>query len=628
MANVLEYIISLKDKVSVTTDKINASVKNLKNNVDKVSTNARTMQQKMTKAFGAIYSKAKDAVKGPKKLTSSINDLQRRLEEVNRVKFGTQLKSEFKSATAEANKLQKKINHLQQGISGHGVGSKLKGWRKSFASNLPGAALLSNPITLASAGIAGAWKSVQSAMKAGKEKTQLQVLAGSKDIGNTLYKGLTKYATDTVFGDELYGMASTMMANGIKSSNVMPVMKQLGDISMGDSNKLGQLSLAFAQVKGKGHLAGQELLQLINAGFNPLQVISEHTGESMSSLKQKMAKGMIGVKDVRKAMKMATGSGGKFHNMLDKIANTPYGKLENLRGQMSQMMIKIGQVFLPIASKMMDFFSWMGEKLGPYIKPIVAIIGALAAGLLIAAAAQWVLNSALFASPLTWIIVAIVAIIAIITYLIMKLDGWGNAWHNLMTGLKMSFNAFVADFKLLWMHTTDYFMDGIELIEKGWYKVKALWDKDGAQKGLQRLNDDAKTRADEIAKQKKVRNDYVIKSAAAFDNVFGKKGLHFNNTSISDVKDKIQAKLGIKAPNAAGAKNGGANGGANAAGTQTNSAIATGGTKNTTINISFKNMVEQMKIEGGSFKEATSKMEEQLTDAIARVLAMASTTAG
>jgi len=47
----------------------------------------------------------------------------------------------------------------------------------------------------------------------------------------------------------------------------------LGDVSMGDSNKLDGLSYAISQVKGAGVLRGQEKIQLENSGFYPLQQI-------------------------------------------------------------------------------------------------------------------------------------------------------------------------------------------------------------------------------------------------------------------------------------------------------------------------------------------------------------------
>lgn len=189
---------------------------------------------------------------------------------------------------------------------------------------------------------------------------------------------------------------------------------------MGDANKLGSLSLAFAQINGKGKLAGQELLQLINAGFNPLQVISEKTGETMGSLAKRMEKGGISVEEVKKAFDIATSEGGKFHDMLNKVANTPYGRLEGFKGQLEQMMVKIGSTFLPIASMLLDAFSSVVDFLGSFVEPLAIIVGTLSVGILGLAAAQWAWNIAMSLNPIG-------LIIAGIAYCIYNIEGWGKA---------------------------------------------------------------------------------------------------------------------------------------------------------------------------------------------------------
>lgn len=41
-------------------------------------------------------------------------------------------------------------------------------------------------------------------------------------------------------------------------------MKMLGNVAMGDKEKLSSLTLAFSQISAAGKLQGQDLLQLIN----------------------------------------------------------------------------------------------------------------------------------------------------------------------------------------------------------------------------------------------------------------------------------------------------------------------------------------------------------------------------
>ena len=81
---------------------------------------------------------------------------------------------------------------------------------------------------------------------------------------------------------------------------------------MGNAQRFQALSLAFAQVSAAGKLTGQDLLQMVNAGFNPLQEMSKKTGKSISELKDLMADGAISTKMVEDAMASATGAGGRF----------------------------------------------------------------------------------------------------------------------------------------------------------------------------------------------------------------------------------------------------------------------------------------------------------------------------
>ncbi|MBS1745753.1 MAG: tape measure protein [Bacteroidetes bacterium] len=535
--------------------------------------------------------------------------------------------SEIKNLTKEITRLET-IN-----------GSKLKTWSKDFANNLPGANLIKNPIAISGAVITGAWAATQKAMQAGKEKMQLQVMAGDKS-GTKLYNDLTKFATDTVFGSEVYDMGAQMMANGIKDSDVMPVMKQLGDISMGDSNKLGQLSLAFAQISGKGHLAGQELLQLINAGFNPLQVLADKTGVSYQELTKKMEQGKITVDDVKHAMEIATGPGGRFNDMLNKIADTPYGQLEQLKGQFDQMAITLGQVFLPIASSIMQFFSWLGEKLGPLLQPVGGILATLAAGILIAAAAQWVLNLAVWDFPGTWIVAAIALIIGVVAQAVKYYNTWGKGILLLMG----PFGLLISAIKQLYSH---------------WNDIKEAFKTDGIIAGIKKLGEVLLNAVLEPIKGvlhwlSKIPG-FLGKAAQAgvdgIDNIQDKLGMgpRTNAASVADMSklqgvnipllgstydfvQKGSRKLptiseGIAPPKLPGKKNKTDNKNGNDYQTsldtsKTNEAIATGGTKNTTIYITIDKQIEKLEVISNNIREGAGKIRDIIVDEMTRAVAM------
>ena len=91
-----------------------------------------------------------------------------------------------------------------------------------------------------------------------------------------------------------------------------------------------------------GRLAGGDLLQLINVGFNPLNVIAEKTGESMSELRDRMSKGKVGFSEVRDAFQTATSAGGQFYQMNEKQSRTLLGLYSTMQDGISAALLTIG----------------------------------------------------------------------------------------------------------------------------------------------------------------------------------------------------------------------------------------------------------------------------------------------
>lgn len=159
-----------------------------------------------------------------------------------------------------------------------------------------------------------------------------EVLLGDANKAKAMLADLTTFANSTPF--EMVGLANAskvLLAFGVDANRIMPAIKMLGDISLGNAQRFDSLSLAYAQVQSTGRLMGQDLLQMVNVGFNPLQIISEKTGMSMADLKKKMEEGAISSDMVTLAMKEATGEGGRFYNAMDKISKTQEGQLSTLR---------------------------------------------------------------------------------------------------------------------------------------------------------------------------------------------------------------------------------------------------------------------------------------------------------
>ncbi|MDI9319180.1 MAG: hypothetical protein QM530_01785 [Phycisphaerales bacterium] len=94
---------------------------------------------------------------------------------------------------------------------------------------------------------AGIGAAISSGMEGAAQKVSFETLGGNAK-GGKLYSDLTKFAQDSIFGNELYQNAQTMLAFGVSVDTVLPKLKMLGDISMGNKDRLGSLSLAYSQI--------------------------------------------------------------------------------------------------------------------------------------------------------------------------------------------------------------------------------------------------------------------------------------------------------------------------------------------------------------------------------------------
>lgn len=218
-----------------------------------------------------------------------------------------------------------------------------------------------------------------------------ETLAG-KTKGQKLFGDIRDFAVSTpMMMQDLAKGAQTLLGFNVEAEKVMPILRQIGDISMGDAQKFNSLTLAFSQMSSTGKLMGQDLLQMINAGFNPLVVISEKTGKSMAALKKEMSEGRITVKMVEDAFAAATAEGGRFHGMLEKQSKGIKGAMSNLQGAWEDMLNDIGE---KSQGKMVDVISLTQQMVKNYEKvldvlaQIVVAYGSYKAALMMVVAAQ------------------------------------------------------------------------------------------------------------------------------------------------------------------------------------------------------------------------------------------------
>lgn len=571
---------------------------------------------------------------------------------------------------------QRTNNDLRQiGNSAVAIGSSLRQAfsLKNLGSSLmaiPGMSFLMNPYTLIAGGV-GAIAKLGS--EAEMTSTAFSVLVGNEEKAGKILKEIAQFGQESPFDKMgLTENAKQMLAFGVETDKVMTYLRQLGDISGGQKEKLDGLSLVMGQVSAAGKLSGQDNLQFINAGFNPLKELQKmHPEKTYAELQKAMSKGAITSQHVAEALQHATQEGGQFYGMMDRQSKTLAGRFASLVDNIQEMAVGLYQKIEPILKSVVDniagfipyvsqilktLFDWIVVGVG-WVKSAVewivkwkdelmlagSIIGMLT--LLIQAktialtlyyglvqgviavtnawtAVQTMLNLVMTANPIGLIIVGIGALIAVIVYCWNKFAGFRAFLITMWDTMKQFGNII-----------KEYIVNRIKEMIAGLGKIAGALVK--LFKGdFSGAFSDFKDGVGNLMGKESATKAFK----ASKEVVHNIKGEWQKNLKKEEAKDAKKSKedSSIKTPSQKGSvrtewtaigegsdkKNGK---GHHGKGTKTGEALATGGSRPTNITISIGKLIETMKVMMME-KADTAELEKLVLQALNRSLAIAQST--
>ena len=532
---------------------------------------------------------------------------------------------------------------------------------KSSLMSIPGMTLLTNPYALA-AGAVGA------ITKIGAEAEQTSVafttLVGSETKAKGMLDEIAKFAAASPFGKlDLTENAKTMLNFGVETGRVLPLLKQLGDISGGNKDRLQSLSLVLGQVSAAGRLQGQDNLQFINAGFNPLQELAKMTGKSYAELQDKMSKGQITFENVTQAIRHATGAGGKFFGMMDKQSQTAAGKFATIKDIVIQQAVDIYGKLQPLISKILDLLIKIVPVISSGIMKVIhgiehvidfvlrfkteigylaavigvaavvfnahaiamtayaAVMGIVTAATRIWTGVQWLLNVAMSANPIGLIIIGIAALVAAVVYCWNKFAGF-RAFILTMWDTLKGFGNIIKEYVI------NRFNDMLSGLGKLGEALRKLFTGDfkgaasAAAEGLKKLSG-AESVAKAVSSTKQLigkvggnyqahlqneRNKDKKKQAAGSGNKISTPGLVGSTEAVVFGKEKPgKGKKGRKG------------------GRKSAEEIATGGTRSTSISMHIGKFFDNINVYMND-KTDTAELERTILQSINRALAIATST--
>ncbi len=526
----------------------------------------------------------------------------------------------------------------------------------------------------------------------------LDTFFAAKRVGAGEFKDFANYMPNLISSGKALGVAYKQTAGLFAYMTGKGFAAERSAVLMQNAySALGKMDIQKALAKEQINIFDKDgAIRDMGAIFSELS----QKMDSMSDQQKSTFLEKIGLRDkeARSAFIVLTSDAKKLNKTLKEVANSegetqkaweksqnPMQKIRQAWSRIQDLMISLGgvisSVFIPALDLLMmaltpviDTLSWFFDKIAdgnPVIISLVGVIGGLTAlyyahsialkvatmwsarklvmdklqatwaGIVAVATtawtnAQWLLNAAMTANPIGFIIAGVVALAAIIGYLIYKIDGWGTMWKHTVKGSELLWKAFTLSAKAHWETLTNGIMIGLNKIQVGWYEFKnavGLGDSSENQKIISKIQSDTEKRKQAIKLAKEKALAASVLSASEFAKA--KQSLKWNNDkNLGDIKNSMMEKLGMSPSNIAPAKDANGkpvkndNANTNNELRKTNTAITTGGTKHTTINLNLnKELISKVMITGKSFKESVNEMEEQLADGLLRVLSLAATTA-
>lgn len=305
-------------------------------------------------------------------------------------------------------------------------------------------------------------------------QTSFEVMTGSATKASEVVERLKEIGAKTPF--EFTGLAETtqlLMNYGFTADDAMDKMMMLGDISQGSAEKMNRIATAYGQMSSAGKVSLEDVKQMIEAGFNPLREISDSTGESMSSLYDRISKGTLSIDEITASMERSTSAGGKYFQSMEKQSQTLNGQWSTLKDNFNSFIgsvleplnIILTNVILPAVNAVLgklsekietvnwDNFANTLKNILAVIIPLTAafiaykaammisgVINAITTALNGATIAQYALNLAMSLNPIGLIISLIAALVAAIAYLWTTNEGFRDAITSMWESIKNFFS--------------------------------------------------------------------------------------------------------------------------------------------------------------------------------------------
>jgi tape measure domain-containing protein len=241
------------------------------------------------------------------------------------------------------------------------------------------------------AGAAVIW-GTKTAVQMENAQVGFTTMLGSAKKATDFLQKLQQFAIVTPFSSQdVIKYSQSMMAMGFKAKEVIPTLQDAGDAVAalgGEPERLQRVLLALGQIKAKGRVMGQEMLQLTENGVRGWQYLADYLHKSVPETMKLGEKGLISADTAMKALRK--GMHKDFGGMMKEQANSVSGMWSTLKDTAQIALGKMMTAFFPLikqvlpkittgvqglASVMVPAFQHAGSVIGPLADKIRGVFG-------------------------------------------------------------------------------------------------------------------------------------------------------------------------------------------------------------------------------------------------------------
>jgi len=186
-------------------------------------------------------------------------------------------------------------------------------------------------------------------------ETQFKTILKSTKAAQDQLQDLQDFAATTPF--QIEGLANStrqLLSFGVASEDIIPTLRQLGDLAAGTGAEIEDLTIPFGRLVSTQKLTLVELDKFADRGINLYGKLAEQTGLSLKTIRDDISKGRVPFEEFTKALTDLTSEGGTFFEATQAQSKTLSGVLSTLGDNLFNLRATFGKAFSPVLITVVD----------------------------------------------------------------------------------------------------------------------------------------------------------------------------------------------------------------------------------------------------------------------------------